>query len=127
MCCISASPGENAHPSPDKDTQLVAANFRFSEENSSDPNWSAADPDRAAARVLADEYAALQTMPSIKIMELVDRCWRHHADGDRRQLAQALLGIPGTGGCGSPSHPGDPHPLRTRGDAVEGTDPGQDL
>src|SRR6266404_679717 len=85
----------NAHPFPHEDTQLVAANFRFSEENSSDPSWSAADPDRAAARVLADEYAALNTMPSIKIMELVDRCWRHHADGDRRQLAQALLGILG--------------------------------
>lgn len=51
------------------------------------------DPDRAAARWLPDEYALLKSMPDIRIMELIGRCWARYADGDRRQLAQALLGI----------------------------------
>jgi hypothetical protein len=72
---------------------MVAANFPTRHQDSNPDDWTSVDPDRAAARVLADEYAALHSMPSIKIMELVDRCWRQHADGDRRQLAQALLGI----------------------------------
>ena len=55
--------------------------------------WTSADPDRAAARWLPDEYVAIRRMPSVKIMELINRAWSRYPDGDRRQLAQALLGI----------------------------------
>jgi hypothetical protein len=65
-------------------------------------DWIAADPDRAAARWLPDEYVALRGMPSIRIMELIDRAWSHFPDGDRRQVAQALLGIL------APVHLGEP-------------------
>lgn len=72
---------------------MVAGNYRISGPNTATPSWTGADPDRSAARILADEYAAMPSMPSIKILELIDRCWQKYADGDRRQLAQALLGI----------------------------------
>ena len=51
------------------------------------------DPERAAARWLADEYVTLRSMPSIRIMELINRCWGRYPDGDKRQLGQALLGV----------------------------------
>jgi hypothetical protein len=58
-----------------------------------DGDWSSGDPERAAARALADEYAALTSMPAVRIMELINRCWSRYPEGDRRQLAQALLAI----------------------------------
>src|SRR6267378_734375 len=68
-------------------------------------DWTAADPDRAAARWLPDEYVALRGMPSIRIMELIDRAWSRFPDGDRRQVAQALLGILAPVDLGQPVTP----------------------
>ena len=56
-------------------------------------DWSDIDPERAAARWLADEYVTMRTMPSIRIMDLINRCWGRYVDGDKRQLGQALLGV----------------------------------
>ena len=56
-------------------------------------DWSDIDPERAAARWLADEYVTMRTMPSIRIMDLINRCWGRYLDGDKRQLGQALLGV----------------------------------
>jgi len=56
-------------------------------------DWSDIDPERAAARWLADEYVTMRTMPSIRIMDLINRCWARYTDGDKRQLGQALLGV----------------------------------
>jgi len=56
-------------------------------------DWSDIDPERAAARWLADEYVTMRFMPSIRIMELINRAWGRYPDGDKRQLGQALLGV----------------------------------
>ena len=68
-------------------------------------SWMDAEGDRVAARWLPDEYALLTAMPSIRIMPLIDRCWPHYSDGDRRQLGQALLGILAAIDDGSPVTP----------------------
>ena len=78
---------------------------RRSSDAASLGDWTAADPDRAAARWLPDEYIALRGMPSIRIMQLIDRVWSHFEDGDRRQVAQALLGILGPVDAGAPVTP----------------------
>ena len=72
---------------------VVAAITRRKSDATSLGDWTAADPDRAAARYLPDEYAVLRGMPAIKIMELINRAWSHYPHGERRQVAQALLGI----------------------------------
>ncbi|MBI4500225.1 MAG: hypothetical protein HY700_03595 [Gemmatimonadetes bacterium] len=55
--------------------------------------WTNADADRSAARSLPDEYLSLRSVPSTRIMQLIDRHWPQYSDDDRRQLAQALLAV----------------------------------
>jgi hypothetical protein len=50
-------------------------------------------PDSEHARSLPDEYARLHSPTAPRILELVARRWGDRREGERRQLAQVLVGI----------------------------------